>query len=256
MNARIIASLLSLVLLLSTALGARGGGTTNAATVFWDIGDLTGTPSPNRNVLITPTGASVSGTKIIQSDPKRYTTDSSGQFYTTNVAGVYDIEVMAPPRRTAFSITVPDTNGLINASDIITVSTNQSPVGQAYSMSSSDIRFLQRSNDWSWNHRFYGTLSITSIVGNVDATVENWADTAANIDTNTLPLGVLAWAHDWPGSWTRAAGAESWPSCPTGYRTSSIATCSTGPTGRSSWKWGRMERISMAIPIQLLPICG
>lgn len=54
----------------------------------------------------------------------------------------------------------------------------------------------------AWNSRLSGNgggltnIQGSNLVGTIEATVANWSDTAAHIDTNTLPLGVAAWPYD------------------------------------------------------------
>jgi hypothetical protein len=155
-------SILSILFALAPFLPAH------AATVLFNVADFTTTPADNRKVLITPVGFGVNGTVITHSDPKRYTTDRNGQFYASNVvAGVYDVEVLSPPRRTAFTITVTNTSDLLYAVNCLTVSTNDSAAGQAYNMYTADTRFVLRTERWEVAAGSNTTITTTGSVATI-----------------------------------------------------------------------------------------
>jgi len=113
----------------------------DAAHVVLNLGDFTEDGVTNRKVVWTPPGVSGSGTKVILTDKKLYTVTNSVTISNV-VAGVYTVEVQAPPSASRFWLDVPATNGLVNARSILVTSTNSPGAGEvAYSVAASDARF-------------------------------------------------------------------------------------------------------------------
>ena len=122
----------------------------SAATVLFDLHDFTTTATAHRKVIISPVGVTLNGTQIIHADSLLRTSDTYGQIWISNcVPGVYNVEITAPPRRSSFNVTVPETNGVLNAAQLVSVGTNAAAGGQAYSMATSDTRFVGRSEPWA-----------------------------------------------------------------------------------------------------------
>lgn len=128
-------------IILALLLCFNGG----AATVYFDIADFTTVPSAYRTLKITPaTMPSVSGTNIIVKDSRSQITTGYGRVSFTNVvAGTYDVAFTGPNATTSFQITVTNSSATINAKDIISVETNSVYGRNAYSMASSDARYIQ-----------------------------------------------------------------------------------------------------------------
>jgi len=135
---RIFAAILALLLCLNG----------QSATIEFYLSDFELSPSAFRGLKMTPkTTPSVSGTNIIINTPRRQILSQYGRATFTNVvANTYTCLFEGNPGvtdSTTFEITVTNYSGTINAKDIITVSTNSISGLNAYSMASSDARYLQ-----------------------------------------------------------------------------------------------------------------
>lgn len=122
-------------------------GSAHAAHVtfnFADFSTLT-TPLTNRVVLITPLSTPrVDGPSVITSDTKKYTTDSSAVFTVSNmVYGNYRVQIPGPYTITPFTILVPETNALLNATGLITSTITVPGATAGYSQTASDARFMR-----------------------------------------------------------------------------------------------------------------
>ena len=118
-----------------------------AAHVQFNLSDFTTGPLTNRQVYLQPTNSTprASGSAIITSDRLTFhTSPTNGSFIASNVvSSTYFVTVRGPFIDTVFTITVPDTNALLNAKDLLSVNTNAPPGLSAYSMTSADARFLR-----------------------------------------------------------------------------------------------------------------
>jgi hypothetical protein len=114
-----------------------------ASTVWMDLGNATLAGLTNRRVVWTPPGVTSADGRVIVGDTISFLLTNS-VFISNVVAGVYSVEVQGPPRSSRFSLSVFDTNGVINAADILVASTNSPGAGEvAYSTLVSDARYLR-----------------------------------------------------------------------------------------------------------------
>lgn len=138
--------ILALVLVAGAALGA-----TNA--VKFELGDFTSQGTTNRKVLVKPLFAPVNvGGTVISVDPVMYNS-GNGFFWVSNmVAGSYQVELLAPPAVTRFTVGIPDTNGVLSAGDWLISPTNTAwpPGGYAWSTTASDARYLPAGANAPW----------------------------------------------------------------------------------------------------------
>jgi hypothetical protein len=118
-----------------------------ADDVVFPIYLLTGTAATNRSVVVTPLALYPATNQVVAYDRVKFTTGTNGSFTVSNMtAGLYQMEVKAPPDKTLFSFVVA-TNGtggaVVNVSTILVAATNATCPAQntAYSMAASDARY-------------------------------------------------------------------------------------------------------------------
>ena len=118
-----------------------------ADDVVFPIYLLTGTAATNRSVVVTPLALYPATNHVVAYDRVKFTTGTNGSFTVSNMtAGLYQMEVKAPPDKTLFSFVVA-TNGtggaVVNVSTILVAATNATCPAQntAYSMAASDARY-------------------------------------------------------------------------------------------------------------------
>jgi hypothetical protein len=130
---------LAALLILFLALPAQ------SAHILFNLQDFVQDVLSVKQVKMTPTTMpDVNGTSIVTRDTKTKQTTTGGSVTFSNVVeGTYRVDVTGPTLLTTFSITVTNTSDLLNAVDLISVSTN-SPAGEVgYSQASADGRFLR-----------------------------------------------------------------------------------------------------------------
>jgi hypothetical protein len=96
--------------------------TARAADVTFNLADFTTTAITNRVVFIWPKSTPrMNATDLILSrDRKSYVSDTNGTFTVTNMtAGYYLCQLQGPYAKTDFRIYCDDTNGTLNASDLL-----------------------------------------------------------------------------------------------------------------------------------------
>lgn len=141
----------------------------SAADVQFFFSDFTTATAPltNRVLLVQPTNSTprANGNSIITSDRLSYTNDGSASVTISNmVTATYHCVIRGPFKDTAFQITVPDTNILLNAKDLLSANTNSPPGSTAYSMTSADARFVLKTNAV-----FYGSTNIFRFTNGVSS---------------------------------------------------------------------------------------
>ncbi len=113
--------------LLCTAL-ALAAVWSQAAEVRFKLNDFTGDGVTNARVYLTPQSTPMINTNsgaAIVNERKPYRSDSAGLLNVSNVVrGIYQVTVEGRWRATEFFISVPDTNGVLNATDLICAGTN------------------------------------------------------------------------------------------------------------------------------------
>lgn len=102
---------------LSIILAVLIATTAQSADVVVNLADFTTTGITNRLVHVTPRNTPrATGGFILTGDRRYYYTDTNGLMTASNVvAGAYSVELMGPFAKTTFCISVPETNGVINA---------------------------------------------------------------------------------------------------------------------------------------------
>lgn len=135
-----------------------------AGDVLLDTIDFAGRRTTNRTFLVTPLSlTNVPAGRLASYDPIGYSTGTNGYAWVSNMlAGVYQVELLGPPRTTRHTVLV-DTNGGME-----TVTTTQNtlpPGGVAYSAAAADARFapigsggadrMPTNNGTAYNSLFY-----------------------------------------------------------------------------------------------------
>ena len=108
----------ALLLFLTLALHVQGA---HVLFNFTDFG-VTTTGLTNKRVTLTPRSTPrVEGSVIVTSDRLSFTTDANASFTVSNIVyGTYLVEVPGPFVVTPFTILVPQTNVLLNATGLVT----------------------------------------------------------------------------------------------------------------------------------------
>lgn len=117
-----------------------------SAHIVFNLQDFVQDVLAVKQVKMTPTTMpDVNGSSIVTRDTKTKQTSTAGSVTFSNVVeGAYRVDVTGPTLLTTFNITVTNTSDTLNASDLISVSTN-SPAGEVgYSQASADGRFLRQ----------------------------------------------------------------------------------------------------------------
>lgn len=117
-----------------------------SAHIVFNLQDFVQDVLAVKQVKMTPTTMpDVNGSSIVTRDTKTKQTSAAGSVTFSNVVeGTYRVDVTGPTLLTTFNITVTNTSDTLNASDLISVSTN-SPAGEVgYSQASADGRFLRQ----------------------------------------------------------------------------------------------------------------
>jgi len=115
---------LSISLCLALVLGSFG------ANVTFNLADFTTTSITNREVQLVNKNApkAFSPSSIISRDRRSFYSSTNGTFTATNVVdGVYLCTLIGPFANTEWRMLVPDTNGTLNASDLL-ISGNSSSI--------------------------------------------------------------------------------------------------------------------------------
>lgn len=146
-----------LLLLFVTFLHSRGA----TPTVFFNLGDFTTAAVAYKQVLIVPKSTPrVEGAQLIGSDQIQKVTDSSGQFYVTNmVQGTYRVTFTNRFIPTIFEVTIPDTNAVINAKDYTSSGTNAPSNLAAYTQAQADRLFMLKTNSTVSNYGMSNTFT-------------------------------------------------------------------------------------------------
>jgi len=120
-----------------------------AATVVFTLTDFTGTPATNKLTLSPLSTPRTDAGRIVLSD-RSYFPGAAGIVTVSNlITGLYDCSISGRSSTTTFRILVPDTNAVLQASDLVTT-TNSIPGGLVgYTQSSSDARYVQKIGSWS-----------------------------------------------------------------------------------------------------------
>lgn len=108
---------ISLILCLASLVAF---GSTN--TVTFNLADFTSQPITNRMVKIEPRSTPRGGqtNAVLSRDSLIRYADTNGTFVLTNMSyGTYLCTLLGPYAKTEFRITVPETNDVFNASDIL-----------------------------------------------------------------------------------------------------------------------------------------
>lgn len=185
-----------------TFFAILAGLSASAAHVEFNLADfaLAGTLT-NRSLLLTPKSTPrVSGTNIITSDRREYSTGTNQSVTVSNVVyGNYDVEIRGPYKATTFAILVPDTNVTLSATGLIT-STITVPASTAgYSQSAADARFVAISNGTAQRITINNGVIFSRFTTNANATVStNYAVFAYIGTTNatfTLPTAANCSGH-------------------------------------------------------------
>jgi len=104
-----------------------------AAEIRFTLHDFTGDGVTNARVYLTPQSTPMINTNsgaAIVNERKPFRSDSDGLLNVSNVVrGIYQVTVEGRWRATEFFISVPDTNGVLNATDLICAATNAVPEG-------------------------------------------------------------------------------------------------------------------------------
>ena len=101
-----------------------------------------------RKVLITPIALTNTPGYVPSYDPKMYTTTNTGYFWISNmVCGSYYMEIQEPPAKTKFTLFIPSgTGGMVADTALITGTNFVASQDHAYSIQSSDQRYLHPTN--------------------------------------------------------------------------------------------------------------
>ncbi|HEV8618455.1 MAG TPA: hypothetical protein VGQ70_03075, partial [Candidatus Udaeobacter sp.] len=111
-------------------------------------------PLTNRPFFLLPTNSTPrpDGTYIVTSDRTTWKTDSNASLTISNmVTSVYLCLLRGPYKDTAFFISVPDTNALLEAADLMSSVTNNPDATSAYSKVQSDLAYVRKINSYSFS---------------------------------------------------------------------------------------------------------
>jgi hypothetical protein len=145
--------LLSSILFLS-ALGASA-----ATPIEFRTDHMTGRPLTNALVRFEPLGITFNSNRLVGLVPFTNRTDYLGNFATNAIAGTYRVTIEHPEIDTVYTNCIPDTNVTVVITDEayicvgITASSNQ----LAWSRAQSDVRYVAKTNGWSFNQRLLAT---------------------------------------------------------------------------------------------------
>lgn len=170
--------LIAILFLLSVSLT---GWAANPNVVF-RLSDFGQGAAANGQFIISNTTAfTLGGTEpIITQKPRIVMLNTSGTLTVSNMAPItYRILYPpTPPFYANFLITVPDTSATLNAADLTSVSTNNSSVNSAYSIASSDARFVRKN----------GSPTNTQVLTYNAATGLFWpSNSVGGVQTNAFP---------------------------------------------------------------------
>lgn len=115
-------------------------------TITFPITSFAQSAATNRPVLITPLQLTPATNQIASYDRLRLFSDTNGLITITNMmAGLYQVDIQAPPDKTTFAILVPTTTGTYSA-DTLQVAmprTVNRPQDYPYSAQASDARYYR-----------------------------------------------------------------------------------------------------------------
>ncbi|MCX6923498.1 MAG: hypothetical protein NT154_09865, partial [Verrucomicrobia bacterium] len=138
-------------------------------------------PATNRHVLITPLQLTPETNQIAVYDRLSFITDTNGLIVITNkMAGLYQVDIQAPPDKTTFAILVSTNNGSFSA-DTLQVAmprTVSRPQDYPYSAQASDARYLKLASsvDGLLTNNFSGTITASGFSAGTISSITNRAD--------------------------------------------------------------------------------
>jgi hypothetical protein len=139
-------------------------------TVRFALSDFTAQPAANRRVLVAPLGPTTNESAVVSADLARYTTDTNGVFWMSNVvAGYYEAQVQAPPTRSTLLFQFPGGTNTVEAKDYL-VPPADAPLNLAYTKAEVDALIAAAgaggalTNNETRDVSFQGALSVSSNV--------------------------------------------------------------------------------------------
>lgn len=213
-------------------------------TVRFALSDFLAQPAANRRVLVAPLGPTTNASGVVSADLLRFTTDTNGVFWMSNVvAGYYEAQVQAPPTRSTLLFRFPSGTDTVEAKDYL-VPPAAAPLNLGYTRGEVDALIAGAGGEatatnvvWTNNMLSSRVLWVDGARGN-DATAQRqdptrpWATVLAAatnaIEGDTVVVMAGAYLADSLGTnlanWLLEGGAEISSEYPVFTFTNAIAT--------------------------------